>query len=92
MGAVTEQRCPRCRLKTMRGLSDLGLDVVLDLEELDPRGELDAVVGGRHTWTLHTYAGQIAHRPPRVIIDRPAGTRPRQTVHRDHRCEEVPPP
>jgi hypothetical protein len=83
------KRCPRCGEQTLAGLSNAGraaaLDVALDLLELDAAGELDAVRGGRRTWTLH-HVGDVFARGPRQIIQWPAGQAPRRTVHADHVC------
>jgi hypothetical protein len=63
------------------------IEVTLDPEPLDPRGELDAIVSGRWTFTLHTGAEQIATRGARTISARPARTRAREVVLAEHRCE-----
>lgn len=63
------------------------IEVVLDPEPLDPEGELAAILDGRWTVTLHTGADQLAMRGARAIEGRPAGTRTRELVLREHRCE-----
>lgn len=83
--------CPRCRALVLTGVTERpGHEVVLDPEPLDPAGELDAVLDGRRTVTLHTVAGRLTVRGARAIEERPAGTRPREQVLRQHRCEDRP--
>ena len=79
----------RCGQTVLAGLSNVGraaaVHVVLDREELDPAGELAAILDGRRTWTLHH--GQDAWlRGPWRIRAWPAASGWRQAVHRDHRC------
>lgn len=64
----------------------MGLDVVVDPAPLSPIGELQALLGGVHTYTHHVVPGELCWRYPLVIRSRPAGTAPRQTVHAAHRC------
>lgn len=90
MAGLTDEPCPRCRLETVAGWSASGFMVRVDVQPLTPELELLALLAGRHTYTLHTWARELRHRPPRVIRQRPAGTTPRQTVHMDHQC--TPPP
>lgn len=85
---VTVKRCPRCTGSTISGVSGLGFDATLDTTVLDPIGELEAVLDGRQTYTVHELSEQIVERSPRAIRTRPAGTRPRQSVHPEHRCED----
>lgn len=84
-------RCPRCRQTTLVGLSNGGraaaLDLQLDVLELDPAGELDALHDGRQTWTLHAVGDAFA-RSAAIIVARPAGQGWRQTVHADHACRQ----
>lgn len=67
-------------------LTELGFDVRIDEETLDPIGELRATVAGLTTYTRHVGTGAVFHRGPGQIRERPAGTRPRQEVHAEHRC------
>lgn len=90
---MQQEKCKRCRQDTLAGQSNggraLALDVRLDVDELDPAGELDAILSGRHTWTVHhRMDGMDAwHRGSQEIRQRPAASRPRQAVHADHVCE-----
>lgn len=70
----------------LRALSGAGLDVVVDAAPLSALGELAAVMAGVGTLTHHHVAGELHHRYPLGIRSRPAGSRPRQTVHALHRC------
>lgn len=80
--------CPRCRTEVLTGVTGRpGIEVVLDPAPLDPVGELDAILDRRATVTRHTLGGQLTLRNGRQITDRPAGTRDRETVLREHRCE-----
>lgn len=87
----TSEKRHRCGAPVLEGISDLGLDVLLDTTELTPVTELEAILDGRRTFTLHTWADEIAHRSPSRIVAHPAGTRPRTVVHPAHRCEESQP-
>lgn len=79
----------RCTHKgTIEVLTASGFDVRLDPEVLDTLGELRAILAGRRTYTRHTYSGEVHHRPAYKIRERPAGSRPRQDVHAEHRCTE----
>jgi hypothetical protein len=94
--ALDTGHCRQCSAEIITGRSDgpTAWDVTVDAAPLDPLGELAAAVAGCWTWTLHTRAGQLYLRSPATIRTRPAGTRPRQTVHADHRCptlERTPP-
>jgi hypothetical protein len=92
--ALTRGTCRRCGTDTISGLTGNGravaLDVTVDATPLDPPGELRALMAGCATWTLHTVADELHPRPPSVIRSRPAGTRPRQTVHPTHWCTPTP--
>lgn len=83
---TSRRRCARCGGGVIAGLSALGFDVELDATELDPPGELAVTVAGGATYTRHTWADEIAHRPASTIRERPAGSRPRQAVHAAHDC------
>lgn len=52
--------CPRCRHLTLTGLAE-GLTARVDPTELDPAGEVAAILTGRATYTL-TPAGELVHR------------------------------
>lgn len=85
---TAERRCPRCRARTITGVTlPPGFAVEVDPAVLDPAAELEAILEGRWTYTLHTGADQLAHRGARQIEGRPAGSRVRESVHREHRCE-----
>lgn len=95
MAKLTETPCGRCGRLTIGGWSGTGellsVQVTADLDPLTtPEEELTALVAGCRTWTLHTVARQLEPRTARIIRQRPAGTRPRQTVHPDHRCTPRP--
>lgn len=86
---TAEHPCPRCGARTITGQTMRpSLEVTLDPGPLDPIGELTAVLEGRATCTLHAVAGQLAYRGARQIGTRPAGSRPRELVLREHRCEK----
>jgi hypothetical protein len=81
--------CGRCGQDTISGLSGsraCSVDVRVDAHPLTAVQELHALVAGCRTWTLHTVADELHPRTVQVIRSRPAGTRPRQTVHAEHRC------
>jgi hypothetical protein len=84
------RQCGRCRTGVLVGLSNggraLAQDVTLDLVELTPLGELDALHSGRRTWTVHAASGHVYARDPAGIGRWPAGQVQRQSVHADHRC------
>lgn len=85
---VHERRCRTCRGPVLWGDDDLGIEVTVDVETIgDPVAELEVIVSGRRTYTLHASAGQLAHRSAGRIVTHPAGTRPRTTVHPAHDCE-----
>lgn len=90
-GVNVTARCTGCRAEVIAGRDDLGRDVTLDPTVLDPEGELEAILDGRRTYTLHALTGSIGHRDAWRIKVRPAGTRARQTVHPAHRCEDETP-
>jgi hypothetical protein len=71
-------------------VTELGFDVRLDPEVLDPLSELRAAVAGRRTFTVHAGSGAVFGRGASQIRARPAGTRPRQDVHAEHRCPSTP--
>jgi hypothetical protein len=80
--------CPHCRAKTWTGVEDVAraaLPYRLDPQQLDTTAELNALQSGRLTWTRHS-SGAVLLRSATVILARPAGTVPRQTVHADHAC------
>jgi hypothetical protein len=86
---LTRGPCRRCGQDTISGLSgtrSAAVDVRVDADPLTPVQELDRLVAGCRTWTLHTVADELHPRPAHVIRTRPAGTRPRQTVHAEHAC------
>ncbi len=88
--ALTIGPCRVCGVDTIAGLTNggraLALDVTLDATPLDPRGELEAAVAGCRTYTHHVVPGVLHVRSGRTIRQRPAGSQPRQTVHREHVC------
>ena len=94
MTTLTDGICRRCRTPTFGGWSRNGRMaaelVTVDSQPLDPVQELRALVAGCRTWTLHTVARELHPRGPDAIRDRPAGTRPRQTVHATHVCTPAP--
>lgn len=79
------QRCGRCGAELLTGLC-AGIDVQVDAAPLSPIGELHAVLAGVRTCTLHVVAMELHPRGAQAIRERPAGTRPRQSVHSHHRC------
>lgn len=85
-------RCPHCRTPVWTGETGggkrLALPVTLDPAALDPATELSAVLAGRRTYTRHTGTGEVHARSAAVIAARPAGGRPRETVHAAHTCPE----
>lgn len=86
--STDRRRCPRCSTELIAGISDLGLDTELEVEALDAAAELVAVLAGRRTYTHHHGPDEIASRSAYRIRQRPAGTRPRTTVHAAHHCPE----
>lgn len=80
--------CRRCGAEVIEGVTERGLDVVLEVTELDPRGELLATVAGTPTYTHHHGADVIAYRLPWRIRTSPAGSRARTAVRPEHRCVE----
>lgn len=90
---LTRGPCGHCGRDTLGGWTGTGrllsMLVTVDTDPLTPEGELRALVAGCSTWTLHTVAGQLHARLPATIRAHPAGTRPRQTVHPEHRCTRV---
>lgn len=78
-------RCPRCRLEVIEGRDEVAGRVLLDPSPLDPMGELGAVLVELSTYELDP-TGRTAYRTPFTMRHRPAGTRPRRTVHPAHRC------
>lgn len=87
---TTLRRCPVCRAEVRSGDDDLGIAVIVELRQLDPIGELEAILGGRRTYTLYLFADSLAHRSAGRIVRHPAGTRPRTTVHPAHEHEGRP--
>lgn len=79
-------RCRRCRAPVIDVLTEAGFDLALDPAVLTPLGELRAAVAGHATFTRYTFSGAVHHRPAYKILERPAGTRPRQDVHAVHTC------
>lgn len=75
-----------CGAAVLTGLTGSGVDVTVDAAPVSPIGELEAVLAGLTTYTHHEVAGELYHRAGSTIRSRPAGTRPRQTVHPAHRC------
>lgn len=92
--ALTIGPCGRCGADVISGRSDGAThwDAIVDSTPLDPLQELSAVVAGCRTWTHYTAPGLLYLRGRRIIRERPAGTRARQTVHADHRCPGRTPP
>lgn len=86
---TTVERRHGCGARVLEGITLSGFDVLLDLEVLDPLGELEVILDGRHTFTLYVQADEIGHRTPSRIRAHPAGTRPRTEVHPAHRCQET---
>lgn len=82
-GPVT--RCPRCSLEVLEGRDEIEGRVLLEVTELDPLGELSAVLLMLPTYELDP-SGRTHHRSPFAMRHRPAGTTPRRTVHPAHRC------
>lgn len=83
----TDEPCPSCRAPVLTGITARpGIAVTLDPRPLDPPAELDAITAGRWTYTLHG-DGTLTPRSGRQITHRPAGTRARETVLREHRCQ-----
>jgi hypothetical protein len=84
--------CGRCGRDVIGGWSGTGqilsVQVTVDAAPIPgPEQELRwLAVAGCRTWTLHAVAAQLHPRSARTIRLRPAGTRPRQTVHPEHRC------
>ena len=94
MAKLTGNTCQHCGVPVIGGwtgtgelLSEL---VTVDAQPLTPEQELAATVAGCRTFTLHTVAGQLHPRTAWTIRRRPAGTRPRQTVHPTHWCTPTP--
>lgn len=79
------QRC-RCGTAVLAGLTASGLQVALDRAPLSTTGELMAVLAGVWTYTHHHVLNTAHVRMARTINERPAGTRPRQSVHPVHQC------
>lgn len=86
---TTSASCPLCSGPVLVG-SWYGMEQTVDATELGPTAELDELVAGGRTWTHHTGIGELHPRTPWIIRTRPAGTRPRQTVHATHRCPPTP--
>jgi len=88
--SLTHATCRRCGRETIGGWSGTGqllsVQTTVDADPLTPEQELRVLVAGCWTWTLYTVAAQLHPRSARIIRQRPAGTRPRQTVHADHQC------
>jgi hypothetical protein len=88
---MESKACHRCGGSTLVGLSNAGrslaMDVQLDPEPLTPIGELDALHGGRRTWTMH-HTGDVFARGAGRITSWPAGQGQRRTVHADHQCSQ----
>jgi hypothetical protein len=86
---MESKACHRCGARTLVGLSNGGrsaaVDVMLDPEPLTPIGELDALHGGRRTWTMH-HTGDVFARSASIITRKVAGCVGRQSVHADHQC------
>lgn len=82
---VLEARCGDCGQDTLQGRTAAGLDVVLDRAPLSALGELAAAMAGVGTVTHHRVAGELHHRTPWAVRHRPAGSRPRESVHAYHR-------
>lgn len=70
----------------LAALASNGLQVTVDAAALTPVGELQALMAGVSTYTHHLVPDDLHHRSTWSITHRPAGTRPRQTVHAIHRC------
>lgn len=85
---VTQQRC-RCGAMVLAARTGSGLDAQVGADPLSPIGELEAVLAGVSTYTHHVVSSELHHRSPWSIRHRPAGTRPRQTVHPLHRCGDT---
>lgn len=84
-------RCPRCRAPIhTRHTTRPAIEVTLDPHPLDPPAELEAILDRRWTYTRHGDDGPLTPRSGRQITHRPAGTRLRETVLREHRCEVIP--
>lgn len=88
MSRLTASRCRDCGTPTFGGWTaePCALLVTLDAQALNPEQELTALMAGCWTWTLHAVPFELTMRGARTIRQRPAGTRPRQSVHADHRC------
>jgi hypothetical protein len=70
----------------IRAREEIGGDLTLDAVPLDPMSELGHVLLGASTFTVYESDGHAAWRSPLHLRHRPAGTRPRETVHPAHRC------
>lgn len=96
MTTLSSGQCRRCGQATFGGWTNRGevvaMLVTVDAQPLDPGQELAAAVAGCATWTLHgpVGVGVLTARGPWAIRTRPAGTRPRQTVHATHVCDPAP--
>lgn len=62
------------------------MDVTLDSRPLSAAGELAAVMAGVWTYSHHLVPDEVHVRGAWSINMRPAGTRPRQTIHATHTC------
>lgn len=61
--------------------------MVLDSAPLTACGELAATVAGVHTYSHHHIPDEMHWRSAWSIRARPAGSRPRQSVHPRHTCD-----
>jgi len=91
---ISDSVCRHCGRQTLGGWSGSGqvasIQVTVDAAPLTPLQELAATLAGWRTWTFHTGVRQLHTRDAGTIRRRPAGTRPRQTVHAQHQCTPHP--
>jgi hypothetical protein len=87
--------CRTCSTHTLVGLDNdrCAFEATVDPTPLSPLGEALAIVEGRRTLALHHEAGRYVLDPRAAdhIADHPAGSRRREDVLREHRCDTAPP-
>lgn len=86
---VRAASCRSCGGDVLEGRTAAGLDVVVDAAQLSAVGELQASMAGVGTLTHHQVPSELHHRSAWSIRARPAGSRPRQSVHARHQCGQA---